>query len=104
MKYETPCLTHTHAISQPTFTCSKHGTIMRGIIVTISKSATVNIRTMCEICLRLTIKTFERRHWRHSGVFIINSKPIYRFGTSNVNFEQVKYFEPAIFLISVREW
>ena len=27
-------------------------------------------RTMCEICSKLTIKTPERRHCRHSGVFI----------------------------------
>ena len=34
-----------------------------------------NTRTMCEICSNLTIKTQERRHWRHwsrSGVFIVN--------------------------------
>ena len=35
-----------------------------------------NTRTMCEICLKLTIKTPERRHWRRSGVFIGNFKQI----------------------------
>ena len=31
-------------------------------------------RTKCEICSKLTIKTPERRHWRRSGVYIINFK------------------------------
>ena len=31
-----------------------------------------NTRTTCEICTNLTIKTSERRHWRRSGVFIVN--------------------------------
>ena len=31
-----------------------------------------NTRTWCEICSKLTIKTTERRHWRRSGVFIVN--------------------------------
>ena len=31
-----------------------------------------NIRTGCEICSKLTIKTPEQRQWRHSGVFIVN--------------------------------
>ena len=35
-----------------------------------------NIRTRCEICSKLTIKTPERRHWRLSGVFIVNFKHI----------------------------
>ena len=35
-----------------------------------------NTRTRCEICPKLTIKTPERRHWRHSGVFIVNSEHI----------------------------
>ena len=29
-------------------------------------------RTRFEICSKLTMKTPERRHWRRSGVFIIN--------------------------------
>ena len=50
-----------------------------------------NTRTRCEICSKLTIKTPERRYWRHSGVFIVNFKHIsdllqvFLF----VNFEQV---------------
>ena len=31
-----------------------------------------NIRARCEICSTSTIKTPERRHWRRSGVFIVN--------------------------------
>ena len=30
-----------------------------------------NIRTVCEICSKLTIKTPERRQWCRSGVFVI---------------------------------
>ena len=29
-------------------------------------------RTRFEICSKLTMKTLERRHWRRSGVFIVN--------------------------------
>ena len=35
-----------------------------------------NTRTSCEICSKLTIKTSERRHWRRSGVFIVNFEHI----------------------------
>ena len=34
-----------------------------------------NTRTRCEICSKLTIKTPER-HWRRSGVFIVNFEHI----------------------------
>ena len=30
-----------------------------------------NTRARCDICSKVTIKTRERRHWRHSGVFIV---------------------------------
>ena len=43
-----------------------------------------NTRTRCEICLKLTIKTSERRHWYRSGVPIVNFEYISPF-----NFEQV---------------
>ena len=33
-------------------------------------------RAMSEICLTLTIKTPERRHWRRSGVFVFNFEQI----------------------------
>ena len=35
-----------------------------------------NTRTSCEICLKLTIKTPERHHWRRSGVFIVDFEHI----------------------------
>ena len=35
-----------------------------------------NIKSWCEICSKLTIKTPERRHWSHSGVFIVNFEHI----------------------------
>ena len=35
-----------------------------------------NIRTRCEICSKVTIKTPEQRHWRRSGVFIVNFEHI----------------------------
>ena len=47
-----------------------------------------NTRTRCEICSKLTIKTPERRHWRRSGVFI-------------VNFENVLHFVLVLLLLSL---
>ena len=35
-----------------------------------------NTRTSIEICSKLTIKTPELRHWRRSGIFIINFEHI----------------------------
>ena len=35
-----------------------------------------NTRTRCELCSKLTIKTPERRHWRRSGVIIVNFEHI----------------------------
>ena len=35
-----------------------------------------NTRTRCEIYSKITIKTPERRHWRRSGVFIVNFEHI----------------------------
>ena len=35
-----------------------------------------NTRKRCEICLKLTIKTPKRCHWRRSGVFIVNFEHI----------------------------
>ena len=36
-----------------------------------------NTRTRFEIYSKLTIKTPERREWRHSGVFIVNFEYIF---------------------------
>ena len=35
-----------------------------------------NIRTRCEICSKLTLKTPERRYWRRPGIFIANFEHI----------------------------
>ena len=35
-----------------------------------------NTRTSCEICSKLTVKTPQQRHWRRSGVFIVNFEHI----------------------------
>ena len=45
----------------------------------------------CEICSKLTTKTLELRHWRHSGVFTLNLEHIsHPFSSvSVVDFEQV---------------
>ena len=37
-----------------------------------------NTGTRCEIFSKLAIKIPERRHWRHSGVFIVNMEHISR--------------------------
>ena len=42
----------------------------------LSKVKNRNTRTRCRICLKLTIKTPERRQWRPSGVFIVNFEHI----------------------------
>ena len=41
-----------------------------------------------EICRKLTIKTLERRHWRRSGVFI-------------VNFEHILHLAPVFLLLTL---
>ena len=38
-----------------------------------------NTRKRCEVCSKLTVKTPERRHWRRSGVFIVNFNHISHF-------------------------
>ena len=45
----------------------------------MSKVNNRNTRTRCEICSKLTIKIPERRHWRRSGIFIVNFEYILRF-------------------------
>ena len=49
-----------------------------------------NTRERCEICPKLTITTPERRHWRRSGIFIVNFERIsYLFIVFLFEFEQV---------------
>ena len=45
----------------------------------------------CELCSKLTIKTPQRRHWRRSGVYIVNFEYISPPcpSVSYVNFEHV---------------
>ena len=35
-----------------------------------------NTRASCEICSKLTMETLERRHWHHSGIFIVKFEQI----------------------------
>ena len=44
--------------------------------VYLLKANNRNTRTRCEICSKLTINAPERRHWRRSGVFIVNFEHI----------------------------
>ena len=49
-----------------------------------------NIRTRCEICSKLTIKTPEWCHWRSPDVFIVHFEHFTPCSSvSNVNFEHV---------------
>ena len=49
-----------------------------------------NTGTKCEICSKLTIKIPDQRHWRRSGVFVVNFERILLCSSvSIVNFEQV---------------
>ena len=53
--------------------------ILQGVIqasIYLLKVNNVNTRTRSEICSKLTTKTPERRHWRHSHVFIVNFEHI----------------------------
>ena len=57
---------------------------------TLLKFNNRSIRLKCEICLKLTIKTRERRHWHRSGVLIVNFEHISHCSSvSIVNFEYV---------------
>ena len=50
-----------------------------------------NTRTRCEICSKLTIKTPERRQWRHSDIFV-------------VNFEHISHFVVVFLLLTLTRW
>ena len=57
-----------------------------------------NIRTICEICSKLTIKTIERRQWRRSGVFIVNFEHISHLVLVFLLFTLNKYLPAGIWL------
>ena len=62
MKYDNRnMVTERVSATQPAITCSK---------------LTIETLEQGVICSKLTIKTHVRRHWRHSGVFIVNFKQI----------------------------
>ena len=46
------------------------------ISIYLLKVNNANPRTMCKTCSKLTIKAPERRHWRRSGVFIVNFEQV----------------------------
>ena len=46
---------------------------LKQILFKVSNTYT---RTRCEICSKLTMKIPERRHWRRSGIFIVNFEHI----------------------------
>ena len=49
-----------------------------------------NTKTRCEICSKLTIETPERRHWRPSGVFVVNFEHTHTcFSVTIAKFEYV---------------
>ena len=61
-------------------------------------------RKRCEICSLLTIETPERRHWRRSGVSIVNFEHILHLfsSVSTDDFEQVNIswkFIPTLILL-----
>ena len=60
---KTPSIAFCPQKSQPAITCSKL------IMETVQQDR-------CEICSKLTIKIPERRHWRRSGIFIVNFEHI----------------------------
>ena len=61
-----------------------------------------NARKRCKICSKLTMKTPERRHWRRSGVFIVNFEHISYFSFFIVDFQQVNANWKVCFLFNIR--
>ena len=61
-----------------------------------------NTRKKVWICSKLTIKTRERRHYRHSGVFIIDFEHISFSSASIVDFEQLN--KSSVDLTSLEKW
>ena len=50
--------------------------IINSVGIGLLKVNNRSIRTSCEMCSMLTVKTPERRHWHRSGVFIVNFEHI----------------------------
>ena len=66
------------------------------------KVSNVNTRTMCKICSKFTIKTLERRKWRRSGAFTVNSEHISHAIPVFVVFEQINVGWDVNRMINIR--
>ena len=55
-----------------------------------SKSTTESFKKKCEICSKVTVKTTERRHWRRTGVCI-------------VNFEHISHLFPVLLVLNLNK-
>ena len=66
--------------STPVFLChlSTLDATLNPVGIYLLKVNNRNTRARCETCSKLTIKTPERRHWRRSGVFIVNLEHVSR--------------------------
>ena len=64
-----------------------------------------NTRKKYEKCPKLTIKTPERRHWGHSGVFIVNAEHISHlflvFLLLTLNKKMLAAEDEEIYLVSI---
>ena len=61
-----------------------------------------NTRTRCEVCSKLAIKIPERRHWRRSGIFIVNFEHTWRrSGIFIVNFEHTSHLALVLLLLTL---
>ena len=58
-----------------------------------------NTRTRCKICSKLTIQIPERRHWRRSGIFIVNFWR--RSGIFIVNSEHISHHVLVFLLLTL---
>ena len=58
--------------------------------ISLFKVTNRNTRNESGICSKLTIKTPKRRHWRRSGIFIVNS-------------EYISYFFPVLLLLTLNK-
>ena len=62
-----------------TYNCMDVVLFVFSVIIYLFKFNNRNTWKSCEICLKLTIITTERRDWRRSGVFIANFEHIHTF-------------------------